>query len=198
MRAFVATKNAGKLRELRAIFAGSGWTLESYPGYAEPEEGATSYADNAALKARALRVQLAAAGVEGAALGDDSGIEVTALGDRPGVLSARYGGENASWSERRNALLAELAASGSGDRSARFVCVLHFIDSAGREYSARGEVEGRLATEERGSAGFSFDPIFEYPSAGKTFAELSEEEKNGVSHRAQAAQALLDVVCENS
>jgi len=192
MRVFVATKNAGKLRELHALFAGSGWRLQAYPAYVEPEEGATSYADNAALKARTLRAQLAAAGVDAAVLGDDSGIEVTALGDRPGVLSARYGGENASWRERRNTLLAELAASGSDDRSARFVCVLHFIDGTGREFSARGEVEGRLAAAERGSAGFSFDPIFEHPPAGKTFAELSEDEKNAVSHRARAARTLLD------
>ena len=194
MRVFVATKNPGKLRELRAIFAGTGWDLESYPEYAEPDEGPTSYADNAALKARALRAQLEAAGIDGGVLADDSGIEVNALGGRPGVLSARYGGDAASWSERRAALLRERAATGSDDRSARFVCVLHFIDSARREFSARGEVEGWLATEERGSAGFSFDPIFEYLPAGKTFAEMPEKEKNAASHRARAARTLLDAV----
>jgi XTP/dITP diphosphohydrolase len=194
VRVFVATKNLGKLRELRAIFAGSGWELEPYPEYVEPEEGAASYADNAALKARALRSQLQAVGVVAAVLGDDSGIEAASLGGRPGVLSARYGGEGASWSDRRQALIRELNQTGAADRSARFVCVLRFIDRTGREFSARGEVEGTLAMAERGSAGFSFDPIFEYPPAGKTFAELSEEEKNAVSHRARAARALLDAV----
>jgi len=194
VRVFVATKNAGKLRELRAIFAGSGWDLVEYPGYAEPEEGESSYGDNAALKARALRAQLQGAGIDGAVLGDDSGIEVAALGGRPGVLSARYGGAGASWSKRRAALLREVEQSGSVDRAARFVCVLSFIDDAGREFSSRGEVAGRLPAVERGSAGFSFDPIFEYLPVGKTFAELSEEEKNAVSHRAEAAGALLDAV----
>ena len=194
VRVFVATKNVGKFRELRAIFAGSGWDLESYPEYVEPEEGPTSYADNAALKARALRAQLETAGVDGGVLADDSGIEVIALGRRPGVLSARYGGETANWSERRRALLRELDGAGSADRSARFVCVLHFIDRAGREFSVRGEIEGSLAAAERGSAGFSFDPIFEYLPAGKTFAEMPEEVKNAVSHRARAARALLDAV----
>jgi XTP/dITP diphosphohydrolase len=194
VRVFVATKNPGKLRELRAIFAGSSWDLESYPEYAEPDEGPTSYGDNAALKARALRAQLEAAGIDAGVLGDDSGIEVTALGGRPGVLSARFGGAAASWEDRRTALLRELASNGSVDRSARFVCVLHFVDRAGREFSARGEIRGSLATTERGSAGFSFDPIFEYPPGARTFAEFSEEEKNAVSHRARAAQALLDAV----
>ena len=179
---------------MRAIFAGSSWDLESYPEYAEPDEGPTSYGDNAALKARALRAQLEAAGIDAGVLGDDSGIEVTALGGRPGVLSARFGGAAASWEDRRTALLRELASNGSVDRSARFVCVLHFVDRAGREFSARGEIEGSLATAERGSAGFSFDPIFEYLPAGKTFAELPEEVKNAVSHRARAARALLDAV----
>jgi XTP/dITP diphosphohydrolase len=184
----------GKLRELQAIFAGSGWDLESYPEYAEPEEGPTSYADNAALKARALREQLQAAGVDGGVLGDDSGIEVAALNGRPGVLSARYGGASAPWRERRATLLRELEDSGNADRAARFVCVLCYIDAAGREFLVRGEVAGQLARAERGTAGFSFDPIFEYLPAGKTFAEMPEEVKNAVSHRARAARALLDAV----
>jgi len=194
VRVLVATKNSGKLRELRAIFAGSGWELEPYSKYLEPEEGETSYAGNAALKAQALRAQLQAVGRAEAVLGDDSGIEVAALGGRPGVLSARYGGAPASWTERRAALLREVRESGSGERGVRFVCVLCFIEVAGREFLARGEVEGTLPLAERGVGGFSFDPIFEYAPAGKTFAELSEEEKNAVSHRARAARALLDAV----
>jgi XTP/dITP diphosphohydrolase len=194
VRVFVATKNPGKLRELHALFAGSGWDLESYPGYAEPDEGSTSYADNAALKARALRTQLQAAGIDCGVLGDDSGIEVTVLGGRPGVQSARYGGTGAAWPERRRALLRELDDSGNADRTARFVCVLCYIDAGGREFLVRGEVKGLLARAERGIAGFSFDPIFEYPPAGKTFAELTEGGKNAVSHRSKAARVLLDAV----
>ena|SRR5947209_6959894 len=191
MTVYVATKNAGKLRELEALFAGVGFALATFDGYADPVEGDTSYADNAALKARALHAQLRAAGMAGAVLADDSGLEVAALGGRPGVLTAYYGGAGLSWSERRRLLLGELAANGGMDRRARFVCALHFIAAGGRELTATGTVDGEIALEERGELGFSFDPVFFYPLAGRTFAELSAEEKNRVSHRARAAAALL-------
>jgi len=191
---YAATKNAGKLRELRAIFADSGWDLVSHDAYRDVSEEGTTYAQNAALKARALSAQLRAAGVDHAVLGDDSGLEVTALGGRPGILSARYFGSKASWIERRQGILAELRDAGASNRSARFVCALHFIDARGRETVVERDVQGRIAEEERGSAGFSYDPIFEYPPAGRTFAELTEEEKNAVSHRARAAQALLEAL----
>ena len=192
---YVATKNAGKLRELEALFAGAGFDLRTFDAYADPVEGDTSYADNAALKARALRAQLREAGVAGAVLADDSGLEVAALGGRPGVLTAYYGGARLSWSERRRALLDELAAVGAGaDRWARFVCALHFIGEAGREVTATGTVDGEIVPEERGELGFSFDPLFFYPPAGQTFAELSAQEKNRVSHRARAAAALLEAM----
>jgi XTP/dITP diphosphohydrolase len=188
---YVATKNAGKMRELRELFEGSSWELETYPGYADVAEGDASYAENAALKARALRSQLAAAGITTAVLGDDSGIEALALGGRPGVRSARYGSDGATWAERRALLRAELAASGSTDRSARFVCALHFISSDGNAVAVEGEVAGAIADRDRGTAGFSYDPTFWYPPAWKTFGELSEVEKNAVSHRARAVAALL-------
>ncbi len=194
MRVFVATKNLGKLRELQAIFAPFGWRLESYSQYVDVPEDADSYEGNAALKAEALVHQLLSVGIDAPTLGDDSGIEVNALDGGPGVLSARYGGRELSWSERRATLLREVAASGNPDRGARFVCVLYYIAGDSCEYSGRGEVEGRLTLEERGSSGFGYDPIFEFPPGGKTFAELSEEEKNAVSHRARAALALVDAV----
>jgi XTP/dITP diphosphohydrolase len=195
MLVYAATTNAGKLRELTALFAGTGWEIELYAGYREPVEGESSYAENAALKARALRAQLVRAGrADAAALGDDSGIEVTALDGRPGVLSARYGGEGADWPARRRLLVAELDATGSADRSARFVCALHFIAADGSEYAIRRDVEGKIVTQERGLAGFSYDPVFEYPPLGKTFAELSEEEKNAHSHRGRACRELYAAV----
>lgn len=190
-RVYVATKNAGKMRELREIFAGSPFAVETYGDYADVVEGESSYAENAALKARALRAQLDAAGISAAVLGDDSGLEVRALGNRPGILSARYGGPNATWSERRLGLIGEVAASGSSDRSARFVCALHFIDVVGHETATLETIAGEIAPEERGEAGFSYDPIFLLPERGVTFAELSAEEKNRISHRARAAAALL-------
>ncbi|HEV2738378.1 MAG TPA: non-canonical purine NTP pyrophosphatase [Candidatus Elarobacter sp.] len=192
MTVYVATKNAGKLRELEALFAGSTFAPATFDAYEDPVEGDTSYADNAALKARALHGQLRRAGVAGDVLADDSGLEVVALGGRPGVLTAYYGGPGLTWSERRRALLDELAACGGGpDRRARFVCALHFIDAAGRDVTSVGMVAGEIAPAERGELGFSFDPVFFYPPAGRTFAELSAAEKNRVSHRARAVAALL-------
>jgi XTP/dITP diphosphohydrolase len=194
MRVYVATGNAGKLHELRAIFAGSGWDLTTYDGYREvPETGAT-YAANAALKARALYEQLTAQGIGAPVIGDDSGLEVAALDGRPGVLSARYAGPDATWPERRQKILSELREAATPDRSARFVCALHFVGAEGRAVMVERDVYGRIAEYERGSDGFAYDPIFEYLPAGRTFAELTEEEKNAVSHRGCAAQALLDAL----
>jgi len=193
MLIYVATKNGGKLRELRQLFAPFGWRLETYIGYADVAEGDTSYAENAALKAAALHAQLRSAGESANVLGDDSGLEVSALGGRPGVLSARYGGAQASWHERRAHLLAELAATGSADRSARFVCALHFIGGDGRVRAVLREVAGTIASTEAGERGFSYDPIFWYPPAGKTFAELTDSQKNRISHRGLAARALVDL-----
>jgi XTP/dITP diphosphohydrolase len=190
-RVLVATKNAGKLRELRQIFARAGIDVDEWPAYADVAEGETSYAENAALKARALWEQLEAAGVSVAVLGDDSGLEVAALGGRPGVLSARYGGAAATWPERRRALLGELEGSGSRDRRARFVCALHLIRADGGETAVRADVEGAIARVERGEGGFSYDALFELPQRGLTFAEMPEEEKNRLSHRARAVAALL-------
>ena len=190
MLVYAATKNPGKLRELQALFAGTAWAIEAFPGYAEPVEGESSYAENAALKARALRAQLVLEGRAGAAaLGDDSGIEVTALGGRPGVLSARYGA-GADWAGRRRLLIAELDATGSADRSARFVCALHFIAPDGSEHRIERDVAGTIVERERGIAGFSYDPVFEFGPLGKTFAELSEEEKDAHSHRGRACRDL--------
>jgi XTP/dITP diphosphohydrolase len=191
MRVYVATANAGKLREMEKLLAGTDIALATFPGYVSPEEGETSYADNAAIKARALYAQIVASGQTGAVLADDSGLEVYALGGRPGVMSAYYGGTDATWQQRREMLLAELAASPRNDRRARFVSTVHFIDAEGREFAAMGSVDGEIAAAERGDAGFSFDPIFLYTPAGRTFAELTEDEKNRVSHRAIAVAGLM-------
>ncbi len=191
IKVYLASKNAGKRREFAALFAGTGFELLEFPGYRDVAEGETGYADNAALKARALREQLLSAGIEAAVLADDSGLEVTALGRRPGVVTAYYGGADLTWAERRQVVLEELARSGAADRSARFVCYLHFIDADGRETTASGAVEGAIAPFERGEAGFSFDQIFVYPATQRTFAEMTDAQKNAVSHRRRAVSALL-------
>ena len=191
MHVYVATTNAGKMREFRILLAAHGITAESVAGYVGPPEGETSYETNAALKARGLRAALLAAGRREAVIADDSGLEVEALGGAPGVLTARYGGEGLSWAKRRAVLLAALRDVPSPQRLARFVCVLHWIDPDGAERHARGAVEGMIAAAERGDAGFSFDSVFYYPPAQRTFAQMTDEEKNRVSHRTLALAALL-------
>jgi len=190
MLVYVATRNAGKLRELRSIFASAGWTLAAHENYEDVAEGEHSYAENAALKARALYARLTTEGNISNVLGDDSGLEVAALGGLPGIRSARYGGPGATWSERRAKLLAEPDLRTDSERSARFVCALHFIACGGIETTATGTRDGSIAPCERGHAGFSYDAIF-MTADGRTFAELSEDEKNRTSHRRRAADALL-------
>jgi len=191
MKTFVATKNLGKLEELRNIFRGTEIEIDTFPLYAEPAEGETSYSENAALKAHALREQLQQAAIRRAIIADDSGLEVLALGGRPGVLSSRYLGPDATWPARREALLEELKEMPADKRGAKFCCAIMFISDSGVELTAYGEVAGSIATEDHGKFGFGYDPIFFYPPAGKTFAELDEAEKNRVSHRGLAAQSLL-------
>lgn len=198
MRTFVATKNAGKLAEMQAIFAGSALALETYPRYEDVREGATDYLENARLKARALAVQLRETGIAAAVLGDDSGLEVEGLDGRPGVLSARYAGEDATWPERRRRLLEEVRGLPVLARAARFVCVMVLLLPNGREINARGAVAGEIADPQRGDGGFGYDSIFTYPSSGCTFAELTQAQKNAVSHRRRAADALLAALAEDA
>jgi XTP/dITP diphosphohydrolase len=192
MKTYVATKNLGKLDEIRAIFGDSPLQLDTYPGYVDVEEGAASYIENALLKARALEAQLRAAGITAAVLADDSGIEVEALDNRPGVLSARYAGESATWPERRAELLREMQDVHEVERVAHFVCVMALVLPNGEELIGEGVVDGRITTEERGEHGFGYDPLFFYPPSHRTFAELPRERKNHLSHRARAARALLE------
>jgi XTP/dITP diphosphohydrolase len=191
MKTYVATKNQGKLVEMQAIFGGSPLELQTYPDYADVIEGESSYVDNALLKARALSQQLRDAGIAAAVLADDSGIEVEAMGNRPGVLSARYAGEDASWEQRLALMLGELRDTPEELRDGRFVCVMALVLPGGEELTGKGIVEGIIAHAAHGSAGFGYDPIFFYPPRGCTFAELSAQEKNQVSHRRRAAGALL-------
>lgn len=191
---YAATKNRGKLDELRAIFADAGWRIEDSVLYADVDEGTTSYEENAALKARALHATLATGGEAEPVIGDDSGLEIVALGGGPGILSARYGGAGATWRDRRRSLLADLMRTGSSDRRARFVCALHFITADGREFAVREHFEGTIAMHERGDGGFSYDAIFVPDGMSSTFAELADVEKNRISHRAKAARRLLEAV----
>ena len=191
MKVYLASKNAGKRAEFQALLAGTGIELLEFPGYRDVIEGESDYAENAALKARALREQLLSAGIEAAVLADDSGLEIDALDGRPGVITAYYGGEELTWPQRREYVLSELAQRDAGNRIARFVCYLHFINEEGVETAVDASVSGTIATRDRGENGFGFDPIFVYPAAQKSFSELTETEKNAVSHRHRAVSTLL-------
>ncbi len=195
MKTYVATHNRDKLRELQQIFAASPLQLAEYDGFGEVEEDGQSYADNARLKADALFEHLRQLGTGGwAVIADDSGLEVAALGGRPGVLSARYGGPRLSWPQRRARLLGELHDVPAEKRAAKFCCAMHLITAMGERFASYGEVAGSIALQESGKFGFGYDPIFCCRSSLTTFADLSESEKNMISHRHNAAVSLLSVL----
>jgi XTP/dITP diphosphohydrolase len=183
----LATANRAKAREMAALLAGIPFrivNLSDFPGVSLPPEGETSYAENALGKARAV-----ASATGELALADDSGIEVDALGGAPGVLSARYGGSGLTDPERCEVMLREMASVPREKRTARFRCLIAIVcPRRGRETTVEGVVEGVLLESPRGTGGFGYDPLFFYPPLGRGFAELPAEEKNRVSHRAQACQ----------
>ena len=183
----LASRNAHKARELEDLLAP--WTVEPLPPEVElPPETGTTFADNAAIKARA-----AAATTGRLVVADDSGIEAAALGGAPGVRSARFAGEEATDEENLAKLLREVPAD--GDRRVAYVCVLALLEPGAHEpvmFEAR--CEGTLATEPRGEGGFGYDPAFvpvDVPGE-RTMAELERSEKDAVSHRGRAVRALIE------
>ncbi len=189
LRLVVATGNADKAREIRAVLDHAGADVELLPrpeDVPDVEETGTTLEANARLKAEALRD---ATGL--AALGEDTGLEVDALGGAPGVYSARFGGEDATYADNVEKLLRDLNEVRRASRTARFrtVVVLAFPD--GRELTAAGVVEGVIAETARGPGGFGYDPVFAPAGAGgRTFAELDPAHKDAISHRGRALRAL--------
>ena len=186
-RLVLATLNTGKVRELARLLGDLPIELVSLaeiPGATLPEETGATYAENALGKARAAR-RLAGC----AALGDDSGLEVDALDGAPGLHSARFGGPGLDDAGRVALLLERLRAFPAGRRRARFRCVIALVDERSREWTVAGVAEGEIAAAPRGVSGFGYDPVFLYPPLGRTFGELTDREKEGVSHRALAARA---------
>lgn len=196
MKTYVATNNPGKLRELKTLFARSALQIvtprKRIP--LEVVEDAATYAGNAVLKAQALAAALRERHISAAVLADDSGLEVEALGGRPGLHSARYGGPEIDWPARRAALLAELRGVPPYRRIARFVCVLVLAEPHANPIAATAHVNGYILESESGTGGFGYDSLFLYPPAGRSFAALGEKEKNAVSHRGRAADALLTML----
>jgi XTP/dITP diphosphohydrolase len=184
----IATRNRGKLREFRNLLLplkGDAISLPDLSLDVEIEESGGTFAENAQIKAIGYS-RLTSFPV----LADDSGLEVEALGGAPGIHSARYAGPGASDSDRIRKLLKELEKAGCG-REARFVCALALALDGILLLESQGECRGTIISEPRGSNGFGYDPVFLFPKLGKTFAELSESEKNQHSHRSRAVASLL-------
>ena len=195
MKVVLASKNPHKLVEIRQITDKFGFELilQSELGVdLDVEETGTTFEENSLLKAEAV---MKATGMP--ALADDSGIAVDALNGEPGIYSARYGFDESldDWG-RLELLLKNTEHVPDGQRQAQFVCVISFITPEGQVIQARGEIHGELTREPAGENGFGYDPIFYYPPLGKTTAELSPEEKNEVSHRANALKLFYEKMKE--
>jgi XTP/dITP diphosphohydrolase len=180
----IATKNPDKLREMEAVLIATvpGIDIVDDAVWADVAETGSTLQDNALLKGSAVAEETGLV-----AIADDTGLEVDALGGAPGVHTARFAGPNASYAENRRALLESL--EGSRERAARFRTVISVVRPDGGICTVEGVLEGRITHEERGSGGFGYDSVFELPD-GRTLAEVPEEEKNTISHRARALQAL--------
>ncbi len=186
-RFVLATANRDKAAEIGALLGAGVELLPRPDSVGEVEETGDTLEENARIKAQAL---VEATGLP--AIADDTGLEVTALDGRPGVYSSRYAGEGASYAENVAKLLAEMA--GRTERSARFRTVALALWPDGRELVADGEVTGRIAEEAGGSDGFGYDPVFVPDGENRTFAQMTLQEKNSVSHRGRAFRALGDLL----
>ena len=191
-RVVLASGNAGKLREVRALLADlcEVLGLDAFPEVELPEEG-DGYRENAIAKART-----AARATGLPALGDDSGLEVAALDGAPGPRSARYGGAGLDSRERNARLLSALAEAPPARREARFYCVAAIAQPDGGVETADGECCGRILAEPHGAGGFGYDPIFQLEGQDRTMAELDPEEKNRLSHRGRAFRRLAPALVE--
>ncbi len=183
----VASGNAHKLREIAEIFSEFEVCSQKQMGFEEDvEETGTTFVENALIKARAASKAL---GVM--ALADDSGLCVDALGGAPGVMSARYCGHHGSDEENRALLLKNM--QGVEDRKAHFTSAIAIVYPDGRELIAQGSTHGKILYEEQGEGGFGYDPLFFSDDLGKSFGVATAEEKNAVSHRFRALQAMLKI-----
>ncbi len=196
MELVLASRNKKKIAEVEVLLAAHipGVRILSLDdiGYVGDivEDGET-YEDNALIKARTAA---AACADRYATVADDSGLSVDALGGAPGVYSARYAGEGHNDADNNALLLKNLADIPADERVARFVCTIALHLPDGREFCVRGETEGLIIDKARGVGGFGYDPYFYYPPFGKTFAELTADEKNAISHRGKAIAELGELM----
>ncbi|EKV02241.1 non-canonical purine NTP pyrophosphatase, rdgB/HAM1 family [Leptolyngbya sp. PCC 7375] len=179
----VATGNPGKLKEMQVYLTPLGWDLQLKPQEIDVDETGMTFIENARLKAREVAIA-----TNQWAIADDSGLQIKALNGAPGLYSARYGKDD---QDRINRVLREL--SGSEDRGAQFVCALALARPNGTiALETEGICPGEILTEPKGSNGFGYDPIFYVPSQGKTFAEMSDPQKETHSHRGVAFTQIME------
>ena len=187
MQIVLATHNKGKMSEINNLLSLSYevLTLDHFPNIKEIPETGKTLKENAFIKARTV---FEMTGLP--SLADDTGLEVEALGGEPGVFSARYAGEQSSYQDNCEKLLKNMMRVPKENREAKFRTVIAYKDD-NRELSCDGSVKGEIAQSPKGSFGFGYDSVFYYPPLEKTFAELSEEEKNSISHRGRALRKFL-------
>lgn len=195
MKLVLASKNRKKISELQALLKESFpdvelLSLDDVGFVGEIEENGTTFEENALIKARV------AASYGEIGVGDDSGLSVDALGGEPGIFSARYaaicGFGSAHDADNNRCLLEKLADCPDEKRTASFVTAIACVFPDGREFTVRGSVEGKILREYRGNCGFGYDPLFYYEPLDKTFAELTPEEKNAISHRGRAIRLFAN------
>ena len=196
MELILASRNQKKIKEMETILA------THFPGVrilslddvgfeGDIEENGTTYEENALIKARTA---VEAGKHRYPAIADESGLSVDALDGAPGVYSARYAGGHGDDAANNALLLKNLSHLPVSERTARFVCCIALVYPDGREMTVRGETEGLIIDEARGNGGFGYDPYFYYQPFGKTFSELTAEEKNTISHRGKAIAKLAEIL----
>lgn len=201
MRIVFATGNKDKMREIREILGDLGaeiLSMKEAGAAADPDENGQTFTDNALIKAKAvadiIKSQQPDLAPETIVMADDSGLEIDYLNGEPGIYSARYMGHDTSYTEKNNNLLGRLEGVADEERTARFVCAIAAVLPDGRQLSTLGKMEGRIGYEIAGENGFGYDPIFFLPQYGKTSAELTEAEKNAISHRGSALRQMQELL----
>lgn len=191
MKIVIASGNKDKIAEIKSIFKESDFkflTLDDFSDYPEVVEDGNNLFENALKKAKEISEFTGLP-----AISDDTGLEVDALDGRPGVYSARYAGENATYSDNVDKLLREMSGIPAQQRTARFRTVCVFYNSENTVH-AEGKVKGQIITERRGDKGFGYDPVFYIEEQDKTFAEMDKDEKNEISHRGKALKNLYELL----
>lgn len=192
----LATKNAGKVREIKDITGGLCHVLTMTEAGIDIEidETGTTFTENARIKARAVWEARRAAGFADTVISDDSGIEIDFFDRKPGIYSSRWLGEDTPYTEKNQIILDRMLNVPEPKRTARYVCAMVAVLPDGRELSVLETVEGLINYQPKGQNGFGYDPIFFIPQTGLTFAEMTSEAKHEISHRGKALRALAQML----